>query len=98
MEHRLPGNLNASFAFVEGESLILSMGDVAVSSGSACTSAKLEPSYVLHALGVDEPLARASIRFGLGRFNTEAEVDKTVDLLEPAVRRLRDLSPLYENK
>jgi cysteine desulfurase len=95
LEHRLPGNLNVSFAFVEGESLILSLGDVAVSSGSACTSAKLEPSHVLHALGVDEPLARASIRFGLGRGNTEAEVDRVVDLLVPAVARLRAISPLW---
>jgi cysteine desulfurase len=95
LEHRLPGNLNMSFAYVEGESLILSLGDVAVSSGSACTTAKLEPSHVLHALQVDEPLARASIRFGLGRGNTEAEVDRVVDLLVPAVARLRAISPLW---
>lgn len=95
LERRLPGNLNLSFAWVEGESLILSLGDIAVSSGSACTSAKLEPSYVLHALGVDEPLARASIRFGLGRGNTEAEVDRTVEVLQKAVARLRAISPLY---
>jgi cysteine desulfurase len=96
LERRLPGNLNVSFAFVEGESLILSLGEVAVSSGSACASARLEPSHVLHALGVDEPLARASIRFGLGRGNTEAEVDRVVDLLVPAVARLRAISPLWE--
>jgi cysteine desulfurase len=96
LEQRLPGNLNVSFAFVEGESLILSLGEVAVSSGSACASAKLEPSHVLHALGVDEPLARASIRFGLGRGNTEAEVDRVVELLAPAVARLRAISPLWE--
>ncbi len=95
LERRVPGNLNMSFAYVEGESLILSLGDVAVSSGSACTSAKLEPSYVLHALGVDEPLARASIRFGLGRGNTEEEVDRVVGLLGKAVARLREISPLY---
>jgi cysteine desulfurase len=96
LERRLPGNLNVSFAFVEGESLILGIGEVAVSSGSACTSAKLEPSYVLNALGVDEALARSSIRFGLGRFNTEAEVDRTWGLLCREVRRLREISPLYE--
>jgi cysteine desulfurase len=96
LEHRLPGNLNVSFAYVEGESLILSLGEVAVSSGSACASAKLEPSHVLQALQVDEPLARASIRFGLGRGNTEAEVDRVVELLVPAVARLRAISPLWE--
>ncbi len=95
LDRRLPGNLNVSFAFVEGESLILGIGEVAVSSGSACTSAKLEPSYVLHAIGVDEALARSSIRFGLGRFNTEAEVDRTWELLRREVRRLREISPLY---
>jgi len=95
LDRRLPGNLNVSFAFVEGESLILGIGEVAVSSGSACASAKLEPSYVLHALGVDEALSRSSIRFGLGRFNTEAEVDRTWELLRREVRRLRELSPLY---
>jgi cysteine desulfurase len=96
LEHRLPGNLNVTFAFVEGESLILGIGEVAVSSGSACTSAKMEPSYVLQALGVDEALSRSSIRFGIGRFNTEAEVDRTGELLEREVRRLREISPLYE--
>lgn len=98
LEKRLPGNLNMSFAWVEGESLILSLTDVAVSSGSACASAKLEPSHVLRALEVDEPLARASIRFGLGRFNTEAEVDRVAELLEAAVARLRAISPLYPGR
>ena len=96
MEHRLPGNLNISFAFVEGESLLMALKDVAVSSGSACTSASLEPSYVLRALGVGEELAHTSIRFGLGRFNTEDEVDYTVDLVVKSVERLRELSPLWE--
>jgi cysteine desulfurase len=96
MDRRLPGNLNVGFAFVEGESLILRIGEVAVSSGSACTSAKMEPSHVLRALGVDEPLARSSLRFGLGRFTTEAEVDRTAELLEREVPRLREISPLYE--
>jgi cysteine desulfurase len=95
LERRLPGNLNVSFAYVDGESLILSLGEVAVSTGSACASAKLEPPYVLAALGVDEPLARASIRFGLGRFTTAEEVDRTWELLRDAVARLRALSPLY---
>ena len=81
MEHRLPGNLNISFAFVEGESLLMALKDVAVSSGSACTSASLEPSYVLRALGVGDELAHTSIRFGLGRFNTEEEVDYVIDLV-----------------
>jgi len=96
MEHRLPGNLNISFAFVEGESLLMALKDVAVSSGSACTSASLEPSYVLRALGVGDELAHTSIRFGLGRFNTAEEVDFVVDLVVRAVKRLRDLSPLWE--
>jgi cysteine desulfurase len=96
MEHRLPGNLNISFAFVEGESLLMALKDVAVSSGSACTSASLEPSYVLRALGVGEELAHTSIRFGIGRFNTEAEIDYTVDLVVSSVLRLRELSPLWE--
>ncbi len=95
LERRLPGNLNVSFAYVDGESLVLSLGEVAVSTGSACASAKLEPPYVLAALGVDEPLARSSIRFGLGRFTTAAEVDRTWELLREAVARLRALSPLY---
>jgi cysteine desulfurase len=93
---RLPGNLNVSFAYVEGESLIMGIKDIAVSSGSACTSASLEPSYVLKALGVKEDLAHTSIRFGLGRFTTEEEVDFTVKCLTREVKRLRELSPLYE--
>jgi cysteine desulfurase len=96
LEHRLPGNLNISFAFVEGESLLMALKDVAVSSGSACTSASLEPSYVLRALGVGDELAHTSIRFGIGRFNTEAEIDYVVDLVVKAVERLRTLSPLWE--
>ncbi len=96
MDHRLPGNLNISFAFVEGESLLMALKDVAVSSGSACTSASLEPSYVLRALGVGDDLAHTSIRFGLGRFNTVEEVDYVVDVVVKAVKRLRDLSPLWE--
>jgi cysteine desulfurase len=96
MEHRLPGNLNISFAFVEGESLLMALKDVAVSSGSACTSASLEPSYVLRALGVGDELAHTSIRFGLGRFNTEAEVDFVIELVTKSVERLRTLSPLWE--
>jgi cysteine desulfurase len=93
---RLPGNLNVSFAFVEGESLLMGLKDVAVSSGSACTSATLEPSYVLKALGVGEDLAHTSIRFGLGRFNTQEEVDHVIERVVHEVRRLRDMSPLYE--
>ncbi len=93
---RLPGNLNLSFAYVDGESLLMGLNDVAVSSGSACTSARQEPSYVLKALGVEEELAQSSIRFGLGRFNTEEEVDYVVDRVCHVVQRLRDLSPLYE--
>ena len=96
LEHRLAGNLNVSFAFVEGEALMMAIKDVAVSSGSACTSASLEPSYVLRALGVDEELAHSSIRFGLGRFNTEEEVDFVADLVIAKVRKLREMSPLYE--
>ncbi len=95
-EHRLPGNLNLSFNFVEGEGLMMAIKDVAVSSGSACTSASLEPSYVLRALGVGDELAHSSIRFGLGRFNTEEEVDYVADLVVEKVERLRELSPLYE--
>jgi cysteine desulfurase len=95
LERRLPGNLNVSFEYVEGESLILGMADVAVSSGSACASAKLEPSHVLHALGLSEPLARSSVRFGIGRFNTEEDIDRAFALLEREVVRLRKISPLY---
>jgi cysteine desulfurase len=96
MEHRLPHNLNISFAYVEGESLLMGINDVAVSSGSACTSASLEPSYVLKALGAGDDLAHSSIRFGLGRWTTEEEVDYVVDKLTNVVRRLREMSPLYE--
>jgi len=96
LEHRLPGNLNISFAYVEGEAMLMGLKDVAVSSGSACTSASLEPSYVLRALGVEEELAHTSIRFGLGRFNTEEEVDFVTDLVATKVKKLRELSPLYE--
>ena len=96
MEHRLSGNLNLSFAYVEGESLLMGINDVAVSSGSACTSATLEPSYVLKALGTGDELAHSSIRFGLGRFNTETEVDYVAERVIDTVRRLRELSPLYE--
>jgi cysteine desulfurase len=93
---RLPGNLNVSFAYVEGESLLMGINDIAVSSGSACTSATLEPSYVIRALGVNEELAHSSIRFGLGRFNTEDEVDYVTDRVSKEVKRLREMSPLYE--
>ena len=96
LEHRLPGNLNISFLYVEGESLLMGINDVAVSSGSACTSATLEPSYVLKALGLGDDLAHSSIRFGLGRFNTEAEVDYVSARIVEVVKRLRELSPLYE--
>jgi cysteine desulfurase len=96
MTHRLPHNLNVSFAYVEGESLLMGINDVAVSSGSACTSATLEPSYVLKALGVGEDLAHTSIRFGLGRFNTKEEVDYVTNRVVEVVSRLRELSPLYE--
>jgi cysteine desulfurase len=93
---RLPGNANISFAYVEGEGLMMGIKDVAVSSGSACTSASLEPSYVLRALGVGDELAHSSIRFGLGRFSTEEEVDYVIDLVVREVNRLREMSPLYE--
>ena len=96
MEHRLPGNLNISFNFVEGEAMMMAIKDVAVSSGSACTSASLEPSYVLRALGVGDELAHSSIRFGLGRFNTPEEVDYVADLVIGKVKHLRDMSPLFE--
>ncbi len=96
LEQRLPGNLNVSFAYVEGEALMMAIKDVAVSSGSACTSASLEPSYVLRAMGVTEDLAHSSIRFGLGRFTTEEEIDFVTRLVVEKVRKLRDMSPLYE--
>ena len=93
---RHAGNVNLSFAYVEGESLLMSLKNIAVSSGSACTSASLEPSYVLRAIGVSEDLAHTSLRFGLGRFTTEAEVDFAIDLLRVHVARLREMSPLWE--
>jgi cysteine desulfurase len=96
MEHHLPGNLNMSFVYVEGESLLMGINDIAVSSGSACTSATLEPSYVLKALGLGDDVAHSSIRFGLGRFNTKAEVDYVSDKIIDVVQKLRELSPLYE--
>jgi cysteine desulfurase len=95
LEHRLPGNLNVSFAYVDSQALMMAMRDVAVSSGSACTSASLEPSYVLRALGVDEELAHASIRFGVGRFNTEEEIDFVVRTVAEKVKALRGMSPVY---
>lgn len=93
---RYPGNVNLSFAYVEGESLLMGLRDIAVSSGSACTSASLEPSYVLRALGVDEEMAHTSIRFGLGRFTTEEEVDAAVAQTAGRVKALREMSPLWE--
>uniref|UniRef100_A0A7C8YHK9 cysteine desulfurase n=1 Tax=Opuntia streptacantha TaxID=393608 RepID=A0A7C8YHK9_OPUST len=96
VERRYPGNLNLSFRFVEGESLLMGLKEVAVSSGSACTSASLEPSYVLRALGVDEEMAHTSIRFGIGRFTTEEEIDRAVELTVNQVKKLREMSPLYE--
>lgn len=95
-QDRLPGNLNLSFAYVEGESLMMGMENIAVSSGSACTSASLEPSYVLRALGVSEDLAHCSIRFSLGRFTTEEEIDQAIQKTVETVRRLREMSPLYD--
>ncbi|KAK9670106.1 hypothetical protein RND81_13G177800 [Saponaria officinalis] len=95
-ERRYAGNLNLSFRFVEGESMLMGLKEVAVSSGSACTSASLEPSYVLRALGVDEEMAHTSIRFGIGRFTTEEEIDRAVELTVKQVKKLRDMSPLYE--
>jgi cysteine desulfurase len=96
MESRLPGNLNMSFAYVEGEALLMGLKGLAVSSGSACTSASLEPSHVLKALGVGDELAHSSIRYGLGRFTTEEEVDYAAKITVEAVNRLREMSPLYE--
>jgi cysteine desulfurase len=96
MERRIPHNLNVSFNFVEGESLIMAIKDVAVSSGSACTSASLEPSYVLRALGRSDELAHSSIRFTVGRFTTEEQIDYTVDLVQRKIAKLRALSPLWE--
>jgi cysteine desulfurase len=96
LDHRIPHNLNMSFNFVEGESLIMAVKDIAVSSGSACTSASLEPSYVLRALGRSDELAHSSIRFSIGRFTTQADVDYTIDLLKSKIGKLRELSPLWE--
>ncbi|MEX2365972.1 MAG: aminotransferase class V-fold PLP-dependent enzyme, partial [Pseudohongiellaceae bacterium] len=96
LEHRVPGNLNVSFNFVEGESLIMALKDLAVSSGSACTSASLEPSYVLRALGRNDELAHSSLRFSIGRFTTEEDVDYALDKLKEAVNKLRELSPLWD--
>jgi cysteine desulfurase len=96
MEHRLPHSLNISFAFVEGESLLMGINEIAVSSGSACTSATLEPSYVLKALGAGDDLAHSSIRFGIGRFNTEEEIDYVGGKVVEVVRKLRELSPLWD--
>jgi len=96
LERRIPHNLNVSFNFVEGESLIMAIKDIAVSSGSACTSASLEPSYVLRALGRNDELAHSSIRITLGRFTTQEEVDYAADLIKRKVAKLRELSPLWE--
>jgi cysteine desulfurase len=96
LDARVPHNLNISFAYVEGESLIMAIKEVAVSSGSACTSASLEPSYVLRALGREDELAHSSIRFSIGRFTTEEEIDFTIDLLHRKIGKLRELSPLWE--
>jgi cysteine desulfurase len=95
-EHRLPHTSNISFKYVEGEGLMMGIKDVAVSSGSACTSASLEPSYVLKSLGLDDELAHSSLRFGLGRFTTDEEIDYTIKLVSEAVNKLRDMSPLWE--
>ncbi len=96
LEHRIPGNLNISFNYVEGESLMMAINEIAVSSGSACTSASLEPSYVLRALGLNDELAHSSIRFSIGRYTTEADIDKAIILVREKVQKLRDLSPLWD--
>ena len=96
LKHRIPHNLNISFNYVEGESLIMAVKDIAVSSGSACTSSSLEPSYVLRALGRSDELAHSSIRFSIGRFTTEADVDFTIQLLKEKIQKLRELSPLWD--
>ena len=95
-EKRYPGNLNVSFNFVEGESLIMALKDLAVSSGSACTSASLEPSYVLRALGLNDEMAHSSIRFSFGRFTTEEEIDHAINIIQQSIGHLRDMSPLWE--
>ena len=94
--NRIPGNLNISFAYVEGEGLMMGIKDLAVSSGSACTSASLEPSYVLRAIGVEEDLAHTSLRIGIGRFTTEAEIDQAIASITKAVNKLREMSPLWD--
>jgi len=96
LQDRWHGNLNLAFSYVEGESLLMALKNIALSSGSACTSASLEPSYVLRALGVKEELAHTSLRFGIGRFTTEEEIEKTLELCVVQLNRLRELSPLYE--
>ncbi len=96
LEHRIAGNLNISFNYVEGESLMMAINEIAVSSGSACTSASLEPSYVLRALGLNDELAHSSIRFSIGRYTTEADIDKAIILVREKVQKLRDLSPLWD--
>jgi cysteine desulfurase len=96
MEQRIGSNLNISFNYVEGESLLMAINDIAVSSGSACTSASLEPSYVLRALGLSDELAHSSIRFSIGRYTTEEDVDKAILLVREKVEKLRDLSPLWD--
>ena len=96
LEHHVPGIINVSFAYVEGESLMMSLKDLAVSSGSACTSASLEPSYVLRALGLNDEMAHSSIRFSIGRFTTEEEIDYAVAQIGQAIQRLRELSPLWD--
>ena len=96
LDHRVPGNINISFNFVEGESLIMALKDLAVSSGSACTSASLEPSYVLRALGRNDELAHSSIRFSIGRFTTIEDIDRAIQLVRDNIDRLRELSPLWD--
>jgi cysteine desulfurase len=96
LERRVPHNLNVSFAFVEGESLMMALSELAVSSGSACTSASLEPSYVLRAIGRPDELAHSSLRFSIGRFTTEADIDRAIELIHEKIGKLRDLSPLWE--
>jgi len=96
IDHRVPGIINISFNFVEGESLIMSLPDIALSSGSACTSASLEPSYVLRALGLNDELAHSSLRFSIGRFTTEEDVDQAISSVRSAVDKLRELSPLWD--
>ena len=96
MDHRIAGIINMSFNYVEGESLIMSLPDLAVSSGSACTSASLEPSYVLRALGMNDELAHSSLRFSIGRFTTEEDVDQAIASIRAAVEKLRELSPLWD--